>query len=723
MKVGMDRKVLLAMLACIGFVAGAAPVSFDWRTHASGKAESFVPQGVPADGAYSVRFRAVLLDATGNRKFRVIADGVSFSSQGDGFDLSGTDDTHVAPGQLNDARFDFHLRNRCYHEFVFICLPDRIVFFGDGKENSPVLKAGAAPRGFRIVGEGVDVSVRDLEVASQDMTGVWTSRNMAVNGGLEDLVNGYPPYWSTQNFGFGSASQIANLEQTRAAYRVDGSTAWEGANSMYIASDIPFYECWRARPKGEFVFSVYAKAERAGTKLSLRALSYYQTITNCVVELSTEWRRYEMSFRSSSGSFRCGVARVEGTGGLWVDALQVERGRVATPFVPHRVPHCELPEELPKVMDCYYPEKTVPKKPGAHPPRMPSVDPKRNSFRVDGKEFFPYGLTGMIGTPDSPDWAKALDRLSDWGINCYSVNPGYQWTSGRPKTPEAMRRMLDECERHGIKTKLYIEYDRKTDRLDEEMLALVKSVAGHPNIVMVDLLDETYQFVKAERRRELCERVRRELGGRIPVAVNDFDLGVLMHMDFTMCDVASADVYLPGMSEISAQYYILKLLRDDNPDQVVFHYAMAGGHFATWSRDATPAEVIAQAYNGFVLEIFGILWWQAVPLTAPAGDAVAQVKRERDLIDPSAFLDGTPVGIACDSRNDAVKFTARRMKNGITRLIAINIENRPNTAKWTLPGPVKNVRPLVGKAPDKIDGVQIEDRFGPLERRVYDLAI
>ena len=74
-------------------------------------------------------------------------------------------------------------------------------------------------------------------------------------------------------------------------------------------------------------------------------------------------------------------------------------------------------------------------------------------------------------------------------------------------------------------------------------------------------------------------------------------------------------------------------------------------------------------------------------------------------------------------RNDAIKFAARRLTNGVTRVIAVNIENRPNAAKWTLPSAPKAAKALVGKGPDKVVGPTIEDAFGPLERRVYDISL
>ena len=489
---------------------------------------------------------------------------------------------------------------------------------------------------------------------------------------------------------------------------------------MFLASWTPFYECWRTRPAGrDYVFSIYAKSNKPGSRLTLEALAYYEFITNRTVELTAEWRRYEVSFNvGKAKSFRCGVKVVPG-GCAWVDAAQVESGTKATPYVTRKVPDlCEVPPNPPKVMDHYYTDKSVPKAPSGRPPRMARVDPRRNSFWFGDKEYFYYGMT-TLGMQDTPEWRKALDQFAAWGMNVNYAGKDF------PKSPDVLRRLLDESEKRGIKTVLYLHYSYlQTNPTNENLLAAirtVKAVADHPNILMIDTMDESYGRISFEDKRRFLDMVRRETGGQIPMMVNEFDLGVIRHADNSAVDVASGDFYVVGIREIGAQYYILKQHRDENPDSVVGYLPMCTGHFATWGRDATPAEIIAQAYNGYVLEVFNILWWQSVPLSEAACEAVAQGKRERDLIDPSAFLDGTPVDMKCVSRNDAVKFTARKMKNGVTRIIAINIENRANDAEWMLPETPTEVKPLIGKSPDRVTGNMIHDKFGPLERRVYDM--
>lgn len=298
----------------------------------------------------------------------------------------------------------------------------------------------------------------------------------------------------------------------------------------------------------------------------------------------------------------------------------------------------------------------------------------------------------------------------------------FEWFGGYPDDPELLRRALEEAGKRGLYVELGIGFGVQSGKFKEDDLKVVKAVAHMPNVLFVNVFDEMYAVLPPEKRREPMEFLRRELGPDVPVKFNEFDLGVINNMDWSLADIASGDFYVVGQQEISAQHYILKQFRDQHPDQLKTFYPFAAGHFTNcWLRDATSDEVLAQAYNGYILGLFNVIWFAAIPLTEPTQDAVVQAKRERDLIDPSAFLDGTPVDIRCESHYDAVKFTVRRLKNGVTRLIALNIENRPNAAKWTLPSAPKSAKALIGKGPDKVAGSTIEDGFGPLERRVYDL--
>lgn len=714
----MTKEKLSAMLAAVLAGVAFAQEDFRWELNGTGRTERREVVRTPGAGTYSVRFRAALIKAQGG-KLRVVADGVAFQCNGDGFILDGASDQHLVPGQADEINFNVSLRNRRYHDFVFVCTDNAVCLFGDGDEKRPILRNPEATRGFSLVAENVDLDVVGFEIAEGDMRGTWTCRNQLINGGFETLNNGYPIAWGTYNFGFGSPKEIIDLKNVRSRYRPDDTTAWEGRQSFYLAYSCPLWECWRIRvPQTNYVFSAYVKGDRPGARVAMMAIEGYRDVTQEVFSVGTRWTRLELPFRSRKGALRVGFALRHGN--VWIDAVQLERGTKATEFVTRPVPTEDVPPDPPKVMDHYYTDTTKPLPPSGVKPRMASLNPKRNSFTFDGKEFFPYGFS-VPSFGDVKSFAAMVELYAKWGLNFISMGPG-----SFPNDPNMLRQYLDACARNGVKALIYISHrDAGKDlHLDAGQLEALKAVGAHPGLCCVDILDEMYGRATQEQRQRFADEVRAATEGKVPVQFNEFDLGVICHMDYSAADVASGDFYVPCQQEISAQYYVLKQLRDEHPDQVVTYYPFSSGHFTyTWPRDATPAEILAQAYIAYSLEVFGFKWWQGVPLTLPALKAVVQAKRERDLIDPSAFLDGEPVGVRCESRNDAVKFTARRIKGGKVRVIAVNIENRPNTAKWTLPSSPKEAMALVGKGPDKVSGVTIEDAFGPLERRVYDIVL
>ena len=658
-----------------------------------------------------------LLDSIGGR-LQIVADGITFVSWGDGLILSDAQEVQLVPGEMDHTNFGVSLRNRRYHELMFVCSSNEVVLVADGYEKRPVKKGTDENRGFRIVADKIDLDMKDFQVSFGDRRGTWSSRNMIVNGGFEDLCNGYPVCWTTYNFGFGRSREIANIEETRANYRIDDTVAYEGRNSMLLACNVPLWETWAARPPNlDYVFSVYAKAATPDAKVKLMAFDGYKELGGRKFDVGMEWTRLQLPFHYATGRLRCGIEKI-GDGKVWVDAAQLEKGSSVTPFVTHPVAVEEVPPNPPKVMDHYYAKLRGSRPSSGNPPRMSRVDPKRNSFRFGDKEFFAYGYSSVLDWKDWDNFLKALDRYAEWGINLNAFGPGH----AHPEDPVLLRKLLDESEKRGVKTMFYLAVDRKTFRIKESQLQALKAVADHPNILGVDMLDELGAKVPMETRQALADRIRRELGGQVPIQSNEYDLGVITRQDYSPVDIASVDLYVTPGHEVSSLYYILRQFRDDNPDQVVTYYPMAAGSFASWQRDPTPAEVLAQAYIAYVLEIYNLKWWQGVPLTALAQEAVTQARRERDIIDPSAFLDGMPVEIGCESRNDAVKFTARRLKNGVVRLVAINIENRPNDAEWRIPFDVRQLTIRIGDGNQRLSvGKTLREKFQPLERRVYDL--
>lgn len=413
---------ILAMIAVVAIATVSEARDFRWMLNGQPKTERCEVKA-PESGVYSVRFRAALMNAHGGR-LRIDADGVLYDCLGDGMMLAGGKENHVVPGQVDTANFDFNLRNRRYHDFVFVCTPDEVVLFGDGDEKRAVKKLPGAPRGFALIAESIDLDVIGFESSEGDMRGTWTCRNQAINGGFETLCNGYPIGWGTFTFGFETAETIGNPVAARRDYRVDDTVAWEGKRSMRIANGMQFWECWRRRVDNTaYVFSFYAKAQKAGTELTMDVLNGYQPVAKRKVTVGTEWTRFELPFTVKDASMlRVGIQPSGEC--VWVDAMQLERGEKATGFVTRPVPTEEVPPDPPKVMDHYYVEQAKPVRPSGKPPRMDRVVPSRNAFRVNGKEIFPYGYCVQCGWFGSVEnCAKVYDTFQKWGFNFFHYHP------------------------------------------------------------------------------------------------------------------------------------------------------------------------------------------------------------------------------------------------------------------------------------------------------------
>ena len=143
-------------------------------------------------------------------------------------------------------------------------------------------------------------------------------------------------------------------------------------------------------------------------------------------------------------------------------------------------------------------------------------------------------------------------------------------------------------------------------------------------------------------------------------------------------------------------------------------------------RAATPDEVEAQAYAGFCQEAFNTIWWIGMPLGPSVVPALARVKHERDVIDPSRFLDGKKAEVSCASPDDRVKFTARTDGKTLT-VISFNASPAATEAVWSLPFDGEAEVLFENRAIETVEsgtGTHLfgfEDDFGPLGVHVYRL--
>lgn len=124
---------------------------------------------------------------------------------------------------------------------------------------------------------------------------------------------------------------------------VDTATLCEGQRSLKVTAskvgsvggtDNFVWEAWNVVRQSECVtVSFYAKAATAGTRFSVRmggdVCDFPQTVS-----LSTDWQRFEMTFREPGRKWMCIVAWFDRPGTVWIALPKMELGSRATDWTP-----------------------------------------------------------------------------------------------------------------------------------------------------------------------------------------------------------------------------------------------------------------------------------------------------------------------------------------------------------------------------------------------------
>jgi hypothetical protein len=206
---------------------------------------------------------------------------------------------------------------------------------------------------FRLYGEGV-AFFDGLALAP----GSSKAGNYLRNSGFSICATpGYPSYWGVRgDYPF----SVPDWETGRyygvdpeAASPVPGAkvlrTRWDGGVNRRIDS----YWFLPPLPKGQYTASVYLKAE-GDLSVSIAIISGPQQ----EVKPGPEWKRFQFTFTANTNTYKpCMAFPIKGTGVLWIAALQLEDGAVATPWQPSLFDVARLavkpsPQTLPPQFPC-----------------------------------------------------------------------------------------------------------------------------------------------------------------------------------------------------------------------------------------------------------------------------------------------------------------------------------------------------------------------------------
>ncbi len=133
-----------------------------------------------------------------------------------------------------------------------------------------------------------------------------------------------------------SAGEMLTREVSGAAqWEIDSGNAAIGSRSLKFTFGPGERTQGEAVPvqAGKQTFSFYAKADRA-TKVQFRFVKtdWTHTLHSPYFEVGPQWNRYEVSETFKAGLYRFHLGR-EGEGEVWIDALQLESGGSATPYI------------------------------------------------------------------------------------------------------------------------------------------------------------------------------------------------------------------------------------------------------------------------------------------------------------------------------------------------------------------------------------------------------
>jgi hypothetical protein len=186
-----------------------------------------------------------------------------------------------------------------------------------------------------------NLSIRVFETKKvKDDVVTTSSPNMAMNAGFEQCtLDELPDFWGVSHWGISDPYWVTHYKEWCRYFRTDTSTAWEGKRSMRlenpfdkpVSSSLTLTSCnFRTKVGETYTLSAYMKADRPGVKIRV----YSDPLKDKFFELTPDWKRYSMTCTREDQSLYGDMQQFQmiNKGVVWVDGVQLELGKTATPF-------------------------------------------------------------------------------------------------------------------------------------------------------------------------------------------------------------------------------------------------------------------------------------------------------------------------------------------------------------------------------------------------------
>ncbi len=328
-----------------------------------------------------------------------------------------------------------------WYDFKIVVRPGGVYeWFVDGRKIAsfvePELKGGIGLQSWRL-----KVAYKDFRIYKIDKIekkSVAVNINRVRNSSFEIFNDNLPPFWRPQGFMNIPFTHGTN-EKFYEEWKLDPQEKYDGKYSLRMknckANGVRSYFC--SIPKGDCVLSLYMKSnvDAMPVQVFLAGVPGRKTFT-----VSKEWKRYSMPFINKSKS-KCRFYIIpKGTDTLWVDAIQLEGGKVATSYKAN---------PLDKAKKFAVKKKELPVSRVARIKQAPVIDGKlddpawKNAARAP--EFrIPGNIPGTYKKPKEKTDAYLCydDKALYVGIRCHDSNIDKLKVNAKKNSPAVAG---DEC--------------------------------------------------------------------------------------------------------------------------------------------------------------------------------------------------------------------------------------------------------------------------------------
>lgn len=536
------------------------------------------------------------------------------------------------------------------------------------------------------------------------LQGLWTApvdpaENLLKNGSFEIVSGGLPYAWSSGHWGVGHLPWAADMDSWRRSWSVDDAVARHGRVSLKIVNregvaPLRAVSVWLTPPRGleTMVASAWLRADRAGLPVTLSCGG-----KNVRVEVGLEWTQAVLPGIARGEHLVVSVAPAE-AGTLWIDAVQLQRGEVATADYHARFEdHALAVREA--AVDWSPPRRTPEVAAGrgrGEPVTAATVRiDDRGRFLLDGEPYLQHSL-GLEFVSDP----AILDFVADAGFRdvCIQIHPGVS-------TAELVS-YAERCAAVGLRLIPWLDGRISRDVFAEHIRAL----KNQPAVLCWYVYDEPSgdRFAEADARVALAK----ELDPSRPAFVNYLP----NHLTDQTGDIYSTDVYPIPHGSVMDAIRAVSTMRGAAGAKPVWMWLQGTGYAYWMDREPTPRELSCMVYGSLLVGARGIYYFAQVPRSKACWEEMRALLVEVSALAPAlGSLDPAPV-VTADG--NGLLYGAFREGPRVT-VLAVNTTATALTATFTCAGAEGPLEVLFEDRTVTAVGGRWSDDFGPFERRVY----